>query len=95
MIVPDVVITDVQEDLSGMTVEMDFSKDRSTDGTRSFSFRCNGTPYSLELDSHGDWFNGEALDFMEDVLRKEGGMAYITPVQGGTLSTGNTVRLFK
>ena len=30
-----------------------------------------------------------------NVLRKEGGMAYITPVQGGTLSTGNTVRLFK
>ncbi|MBP3646411.1 MAG: hypothetical protein J6K55_08295 [Clostridia bacterium] len=30
-----------------------------------------------------------------NVLRKEGGMAYITPVQGGTLSSGNTVRLFK
>ena len=30
-----------------------------------------------------------------NVLRREGGTAYITPVQTGTLSNGQTVRLFK
>ena len=30
-----------------------------------------------------------------NVLRQEGGYAYITPVQTGTLSEGQTVRLFK
>ena len=30
-----------------------------------------------------------------NVLRKEGGIAYITPVQTGTISNGHTVRLFK
>ena len=30
-----------------------------------------------------------------NVLRKEGGMAYITPVQTGTITAGHTVRLFK
>ena len=71
MIVPDVVISEIQEDLSGMTIEMDFSKEIPTDGTRSFSFLCNGNPYSFELDSHGDWFNAEAIGFIEEVLRKE------------------------
>ena len=71
MIVPDVEITDIQEDLSGITPEMDFSKEIPTDGKRSFSFVCNGTPYALELDSLGDWFHDDAIRFVQSVLRKE------------------------
>lgn len=71
MIVPDVEITEVREDLSGMTEDMDFSTGIPSNGRRAFSFRCNGTPYALELDSYGDWFNAEAISFMEEVLRKE------------------------
>jgi len=70
-IVPEVEITEIREDLSGMTEDMDFSQMPPTDGKRSFSFLCNGTPYTCELDSRGDWFNEAAIDFMEQVLRKE------------------------
>ncbi len=72
-IVPDIEITDVKEDLSGMTEEMTSSEESGemTDGTRSVSFLCNGHPYAIELTSYGDWINPEIIDFMEDVLEKE------------------------
>ena len=74
-IVPDAVFADVEEDISGMTWELSWSSDPAelpTDGTRRVSFICNGHPYSIELTSYGDWFNGEMLDFVNDVLRAEG-----------------------
>ena len=73
-IVPDIVITDVHEDLSAMTDEMTFEQDSTTppnNGKRSVSFVCNGHAYSVELDSYGDWFNNAMFDFMDHVLEKE------------------------
>ena len=74
-IVPDVVISDIQEDLSQMTDEMVPSETvewMGTDGKRSVSFLCNDHRYSIELESWGDWINTGILDFMNDVLEKEG-----------------------
>ena len=61
-IVPEIGITDVRED---------FDWDDIDGGTRGVSFVCNGTPYSKELESQGDWLNWEIVDFMNDVLRQE------------------------
>ncbi|MBR4359766.1 MAG: hypothetical protein IKP32_04035 [Clostridia bacterium] len=74
-IVPDVVISDIQEDLSQLTDEMIPSETwewMQTDGKRSVSFVCNNHPYSIELESWGDWINMNILDFMNEVLEKEG-----------------------
>ena len=74
-IVPDVVISDIREDLSQMTLEMTPSETEEgilTDGKRSVSFLCNNHPYSIELESWGDWLNMNMLDFMNEVLEKEG-----------------------
>jgi len=72
-IVPDIEITDVKEDLSGMTEEMTSSEESGemTDGTRSVSFLCNGHSYATELISYGDWINPDMIEFMNDVLAKE------------------------
>ena len=73
-IVPDIKITDICEDLSGMTDEMTFAQDPATppcDGKRSVSFVCNGHAYNIELNSYGDWFNADMFDFMDHVLEKE------------------------
>lgn len=69
-IVPDITITDVQEDLSGITEEMDF--ETYSDGTRKVSFLCNGHPYEIELISYGDWVDIAFFDFLDEVLAKEG-----------------------
>ena len=61
-IVPGIQISDIQED---------FDWERLDYGTRGVSFTCNGTPYSVELVSQGDWLNSEIIDFMNDVLRQE------------------------
>ena len=73
-IVPDIRITDIREDLSGMTDGASGSGDGMhppADGKRSVSFACNGHEYSVELDSYGDWFNEEMFSFMDRVLEKE------------------------
>ncbi len=71
-IVPDIRITGVEEDLSGMTVEMVPNEiGRLTDGKRTVSFQCNGHPYSIELVSYGDWVNEEFFSFMDQVLEQE------------------------
>ena len=72
-IVPDIEITDVKEDLSGMTWEMTTTEETGemTNGTRGISFLCNGHSYAIELTSYGDWINPEIIDFMNDVLEKE------------------------
>lgn len=69
-VVPDITITDVQEDLSGVTEEMDM--ETYTDGTRKVSFLCNGHAYEIELISYGDWVDTAFLDFLDKVLAKEG-----------------------
>lgn len=67
-IIPGIAITGVREDLSGMTEDMSFS---GVDGTRSVDFCVNGHPYSVTLESRGDWFNEDMLAFFMDVLEKE------------------------
>ncbi len=69
-IVPDITITDIKEDLSGITEEATH-RTPPYDGTRTVSFKCNGHDYSVTLDSFGDWFNTEMLDRMDAVLNKE------------------------
>lgn len=69
VIVPDITITDVQEDLSAITEEMDM--ETYTDGTRKVSFLCNGHPYEIELISYGDWVDIAFFDFLDEVLAKE------------------------
>lgn len=68
-IVPDITITDVQEDLSGITEEMDW--ETYSDGTRKVSFLCNSHPYEIELISYGDWVDIAFFDFLDEVLAKE------------------------
>lgn len=73
-IIPDIKITDISEDLSGMTEELTDSEDGMsppTDGMRSVRFICNGHEYSFELASCGDWFNNEMFGFMDRVLEAE------------------------
>ena len=73
---PDIVISDVQEDLSGMTEELTEPVnpyDPPTDGVRSVSFKCNGHDYSVTVTSYCDWLNtNEFFPFMNRVLEKEG-----------------------
>ena len=74
-IVPDITITDIHEDLSGMTnalVDFGDGTHPPTDGKRTVSFVCNGHAYSTVLDSYGDWFNEQMFYFMDQVLEKEG-----------------------
>ena len=77
-IVPDIEITDITEDLSGMTEEMIYPRSflqsifsRPTDGKRSVSFVCNGNEYGIELLSYGDWINEKITDYMDMVLAEE------------------------
>ena len=53
---PEITITDVTEDLSGITDEARPHPDdpiMCTDGTRSVSFRCSGRDCSLEMTGEG------------------------------------------
>lgn len=73
-IVPDVVITDVVEDLSLTTDDITESDDNSeppSDGERSVSFLCNGNKYETKLKSYCDWLNMDILSFVNDVLKQE------------------------
>ena len=70
-IILGIAITGVREDLSGMTEDMSFSCFIGVDGTRSVDFCVNGHPYSVTLESRGDWFNEDMLAFFMDVLEKE------------------------
>ncbi len=73
-IVPDVIISDIREDLSQMTDKMvpsETEEEMQTDGKRSVAFLCNGHPYAIELESWGDWINMNILDFLNEVLEKE------------------------
>ena len=63
-ILPEAQITNVREDLSGM--------DEYLEGTRKVFFDFNGHSYVVTLKSDGDWFNGEMIDFLNQVLKTEG-----------------------
>lgn len=63
-IMPDAHITAVREDLSGMNDNLD--------GSRKVYFDFNDHSYVVTLKSEGDWFNGEMIDFLNQVLKTEG-----------------------
>jgi len=63
-IMPDVQITSVREDLSGM--------DEYLEGTRRVMFEFNGHSHVVTLDSYGDWLNTEIIRFFNQVLKTEG-----------------------
>lgn len=70
--IPDATFTDITEDLSGLTEEMDMDAEPPTDGTRSVSLRCNGALTTFILKSYGDWFNPDIIDLLNDILLKAG-----------------------
>ncbi|MBQ3157502.1 MAG: hypothetical protein IJB81_11405 [Clostridia bacterium] len=63
-IMPEAKITAVREDLSGM--------DEDLGGSRKVYFDFNDHAYVVKLRSDGDWFNGEMIDFVNQVLETEG-----------------------
>lgn len=68
----DITITDIVEDLSGMTEEMTANPlGIPTDGTRSVSFKINGHDYSATLESRGDWCNEKIIGIINSALEKE------------------------
>ncbi len=100
----DAAITDVTEDLSGMTVEMDLGGFIPSDGVRSVSFLLNGHPHAITLESRGDWFNPDMIGAMNRVLEAEGcagrlyGMAAegqsLLLIYGSAAQAENTARYF-
>lgn len=63
-IMPEAKITAVREDLSGM--------DDDLGGSRKVYFDFNEHSYVVTLRSDGDWFNGEMIEFINQVLETEG-----------------------
>lgn len=45
---------------------------RISEGTKTVSFMLKGHGYQKELDYYGDWFNEEAIAWINDVLEQEG-----------------------
>ena len=43
-----------------------------SEGTKTVSFSLNGHVYQKELDYYGDWFNEEAIDWINETLDAEG-----------------------
>lgn len=62
-------------------------------GTKTVSFRLNGREYSRELDFYGDWFNTDAIGWINGVLAAEGFegrlWAFCDGVQGVMLIYGS------
>lgn len=59
------VITDIEEDTSGVDYE-------SGTGTQIIRFKCNGNSYEFAAEVYYDWFQFEFIDYMNEVLEKEG-----------------------
>ena len=62
-IVPDIEITGIKEDLSGLNDDLE--------GERSVSFLCNGHLYSFTLVGMHDWFDVDMLDYIRQVIHAE------------------------
>jgi len=86
-IVPGSPITQVAEDLSDITEEVDWtSMNRlgyATDGERTVFFIFNGQDYSATLESYGDWFNEKMIEETNRVLREQGFPHQLQLVTGG------------
>ncbi len=83
-IVPGAPITQVAEDLSDITEEVDWtSTNRPTDGERTVLFIFNGQEYSVTLESYSDWFNEKMIEETNRVLREQGFPHQLHLVTGG------------
>ncbi len=75
-IVPGAPFTEVTEDMSGRTEDWGWSEDspngQLTDGYRSVSFRCNGQPYCLTLESYGNSLNLKIIEETNRILQEQG-----------------------
>ena len=69
-LIPDVVFTDVTEDMTDMLDEQGFPM--FEDGSRTVKFTCNGNTYETTLENYGDWFNTDIIVFVNGVLAQEG-----------------------
>lgn len=76
VIVSDAVLTDIAEDLSGITgdipADMQLFPIRLQNGTRKVFFQCNGAPCEIELASYGAWINMDILAYVNRVLQEQG-----------------------
>lgn len=61
----DLTVTDVEEDCSEVDEE-------EGTGTQILRFKCNGTPYEFRGEAYYDWMDMKVIDFMNEVLKKEG-----------------------
>ena len=59
-------------DIQAYLAEMLASGTLPDEGTTTVSFRLNGHEYKKELVFRGDWFNEEAIDWVNGVLAQEG-----------------------
>ncbi len=83
-IVPGAPITQVAEDLTDITEEVDWtSTNRPTDGERTVLFIFNGQEYSVTLESYSDWFNEKMIEETNRVLREQGFPHQLHLVTGG------------
>jgi len=75
-IVPGAPFTEVTEDMSGRTEDWEWSDESPnghiTDGYRSVSFRCNGQPYCLTLESYDSWLNMKIIEETNRILQEQG-----------------------
>ena len=72
-IVPDFICTDVTEVIDGWDEGWDQEWGNGWDeGTTTVRFTLNGHTYERQLSFYGDWFNTEAIDWVNDVLTAEG-----------------------
>lgn len=69
-LIPDVIFSDVTEDMTDMLDEHGYPLFEG--GSRTVSFACNGAEYEVTLENYGDWFNPEIIDFVNELLAGEG-----------------------
>lgn len=72
-IVPGFEPMEITEEISEDGGEPDWSDLlNASEGTTSVSFALNGKRFERELDYYGDWFNTEAIDWVNEILAEQG-----------------------
>ena len=80
-IIPGFEVTDVRETIEEFeqvfSLEEKIAQGQETgilpaDGTTTVTFTLNGHPYEKVLGFYGDWFDGNAIDWINEVLAQEG-----------------------
>ena len=99
-IVPSFEATDIQENIRAWTpleckVNMWLHGNTLAEGITTVSFSVNGHRYERSMDSLGDWFNDEAIGWINEVLAAEGFdgqiLAFLDNGQGLILFYGDQI----